>query len=243
MSISSFLAISWPFCVMCIRRSVGGLLMCCLRLELFHLPVLIYLWNILIKMYFCFYCVCVFYSMCAFTSGSDSLNEDVFMHTSRVDCLVMPLFKKCKNGTLPSHLPHRSLKGLWYWIRELLLSHQETCRSRSEPGFLGRRHPPHKCEWIMPIERQEPLLLHETSYKALVTFFQRISVSNYFYLAAAIKDLPLLSFSLFLHLFHHLSHHFFFYKVPLLIPEWISILWKERFRCIFVVFFPFISFL
>lgn len=73
--------------------------------------------------------------MCAFTSGSDSLNEDVFMHTSRVDCFVMPLFKKWKNGTLPSHLPHRSLNELCYWKSELLLSHQGTCRARSETVF------------------------------------------------------------------------------------------------------------
>lgn len=86
-------------------------------------------------MYFCFCCVCVFGSMHVFTLGSDSLNEDAFMHTFKVDCFVMALFKKGKNGTLPSRLPHRSLNELCYWKREVLLSRQGTCRARSEPVF------------------------------------------------------------------------------------------------------------
>lgn len=138
-----------------------------------HLPLLVYLWKILIKsslkMYFCFCCVCNFYNIyfgewfpkwrcihAHFQSG-------LFCHS---------LFKKWKNGTLPSHLPHRSLNELCYWKRELLLAHQGTCRGEIWAGlwgFLGRRHPPHKCEWIMPLESHCSCMKH--LLKALVTFF------------------------------------------------------------------------
>ncbi len=65
-------------------------------------------------------------------------------------------------------------------------------------------------------------------------FFLRISASNYFfYLAVAIKDLPLLLFSLFHNLFHHLISLLFSFEVTLFIPMRICIWWykKERFRC------------
>ncbi len=55
----------------------------------------------------------------------------------------------------------------------------------------------------------------------------------FFYLAVAIKDLPLLLFSLFHHLFHHLISLLFSFEVTLFIPMRICIWWykKERFRC------------
>ncbi len=152
-----------------------------------------------LEMYFCFCCVCVFGSMHVFTWGSDSLNEDAFMHTFRVDCFVMPLFKKCRLAPRVSKwivllekgsaaLMSRDLQGeIWAGLW----------------GFLRRQQPPHKCECILPVERH---------FSKQLLLALRISASNsFFYLAVAIKDLPLLLFSLFHHLFHHLISLLFFF--------------------------------
>jgi len=180
-----------------------------------------------LEMYFCFCCVCVFGSMHVFTWGSDSLNEDAFMHTFRVDCFVMPLFKKCRLAPRVSKwivllekgsaaLMSRDLQGeIWAGLW----------------GFLRRQQPPHKCECILPVERHCSSMKHlpKPWWLFVSTHFSK---QLFFYLAVAIKDLPLLLFSLFHHLFHHLISLLFSFEVNLFIPMRICILYKkERFRC------------
>lgn len=172
--------------------------------------------------------------------------------------LLCPFKLWGKNGTPPSLLPHRSLmccvigKGnCCSYVKGL------AGRDLSWSLRLSQATATTTQTWMNNVFRavRAIALVRNTSQSSGDFFFlQRISASNYFYLAAAMKDLPLRSFSLFLHLFHHLSYFSFFLLKPcylyMLLSDiyfkrdsdaivfvWLDFFKKERFGCSFAPVF------